>query len=375
MPPAPSAPDKNDPRLRQVTAAARALAGLISTARMYQVQHPAFQRAVEQQLAALAAAMDEAGEVVLYFADQQIRHGALALEPESGLMRTTAKWFEDRGVKGISLLPGLTAAELASFAGIMLSTDRNLETSGLTLCLEHAGIRHILEQKVKYGIIGRERVVYPPTAGSGPAAKAGSTPPAPVAAKTAAPTAAKTPTPAGASLKSWDLEAETTAGTRAVPPRLAGQKAVSSARRPLRDFVHSVFDAVSKNEATPPQAADIIAAEIETRIEEKADEVRAEQEGRIRRLEQVKDVLLEELDDLHLAALLIDPERRVVAMNKAARDLLGLIDKLQDGSPLDQFIRSGKERQTVELPGASRLAHMIIAPDAGEGNLMLVCLE
>lgn len=374
MPPGTSTPDKNDPRLRQVTAAARALAGLISTARMYQVQHPAFQRAVEQQLGALAAAMDEAGEVVLYFADGQIRHGALALEPESGLMRSSAKWFEDRGVKGVSLLPGLTASELAAFAGIMLSTDKKLETSGLTVCLEAAGIRHVLEQKVKYGIIGRERVVYPPASSAAPAAKTGGAPAAPAAPK-AGPAAPAKPAAASASMKSWDLESETTAGTRAVPPRLAGQKAVSSSRKPLRDFVHSVFDAVSKNEATPPQAADIIASEIETRIEEKVDEVRAEQEGRIRRLEQVKDVLLDELDDLHLAALLLDGAHQVVAMNKAARDLLGLIDKITDGSALDQFIRSGKERQTVELPGASRLAHMIIAPDSGEGNLMLVCLE
>ncbi|MBP7828287.1 MAG: hypothetical protein KA248_00065 [Kiritimatiellae bacterium] len=372
MPPPASTPEKNDPRLRQVTAAARALAGLISTARMYQVQHPAFQRAVEQQLAALAAAMDEAGEVVLYFADGQIRHGALALEPESGLMRSTAKWFEDRGVKGVSLLPGLTASELSAFAGIMLATDRKLETSGLTLCLENAGIRHVLEQKIKYGIIGRERVVYPPATGA--AAKAGPAAAGPAAPK-AGPASPARPAMKSAAPKSWDLESETTSEIRAAPPRLAGQKPVASGRRPLREFVSSVFDAVSKNEATPPQAADIIAAEIETRIDEKVDEVRAEQEGRIRRLEQVKDVLLEELDDLHLAAMLLDADHRVVAMNKAARDLLGLLDKIQDGSPLDQFIRSGKERQTVELPGASRLAHMIIAPDAGEGNLMLVCLE
>ena len=81
-------------------------------------------------------------------------------------------------------------------------------------------------------------------------------------------------------------------------------------------------------------------------------------------------------ENLHLAAIVLDVEMNVVGANDSGRRLIGNIGKIDPGTPIHDFVESRQERQTIEINGVSRLAHIILstARDKGEGT-MLICLE
>ncbi len=138
----------------------------------------------------------------------------------------------------------------------------------------------------------------------------------------------------------------------------------------------NVLDSVRKEQTTLHEASETIAQEFEQRLHEKVEEVRQQSEGKVRRLEKVKEVMLKELENLHLAAIVLDVEMNVVGANDSGRRLIGNIGKIDPGTPIHDFVESRQERQTIEINGVSRLAHIILstARDKGEGT-MLICLE
>ena len=79
---------------------------------------------------------------------------------------------------------------------------------------------------------------------------------------------------------------------------------------------------------------------------------------------------------LHLAAIVLDAEMNVVGANDSGRKLIGNIGTIDPDSPIYDFVESKKERQSIEINGVSRLAHIILstARDKREGT-MLICLE
>ena len=358
MPAPQQTPGQTPQRTAEVITAVRGLSTVLNTAAVYQITHPVFQRAVEQLVASLETALKGTGELPLFFGEGQVRLSTTPIEPGSTMFQKFAQGFESKGIRGISILRGVTTDELSKFVSILTSRSNDLAAQGLSALLERQGIRHIREQKVKIGIIGKDSVVQ----------QEEKTPPA-----------AAVKSPAAARPGEWDIEAgadeisldEAFKDFEPLPPSKP-----SADKPPIRHFVVNVLDSVRKEQTTLHEASETIAQEFEQRLHEKVEEVRQQSEGKVRRLEKVKEVMLKELENLHLAAIVLDVEMNVVGANDSGRRLVGNIGKIDPGTPIHDFVESRQERQTIEINGVSRLAHIILstARDKGEGT-MLICLE
>ena len=354
----PQPPGASAQKTAEVTSAVRGLCTVLNTALMYQTSHPVFQRSVEQEIGLLEIALKGVAEITLFFVGGEIRFGTLPVDPKSSALHKIAQGFESRGIKGLAIQAGVTADDIAKFVTIVTARSDEIETQGLAHSLERAGIRHIREHKVKIGIVGKDAVVRP-VEDKKPAAPA---------------SAAATPSRSGGS---WDIETGTDViSSGASLPEAAPSEPTTNAPRVFRKFVHSVLGAVDRRETTPAQAGELIAHEFETRLNEKVEEVRRESEVKVQRLERVKELMLRELENLHMAAVVLDTNMKVVGMNDPARKLLGPVEELEPGHPLREFVDSHKERQTIHIAGVTRLAHTIISTSEDhEDSTMLVCME
>lgn len=361
MPAPQQTPGTNPQKSVEAITAVRGLCTVLNTASVYQTTHPVFQRAVEQLVSALETALKGSSEIPLFFSEGQVRLSTTPIEPGVPMFQKFAQNFESKGIRGITILRGVTPDEITKFVMLITARSDDLRAQGLQTALDRQGVRHIREQKVKIGIIGKDSVVRPEEKAA----------PAPKPKSPSASSASR----AGA----WDIEAGTDElsldeAFKEFTPLPSPQ--TSTGKAPIRHFVASVLDSVQKQETTPQEASETIAQEFEERLNEKVAEVRQIGEVKIRRLEKVKDVMLKELENLHLAAIVLDAELNVVGVNELGRKLIGNIGKIDRDSPIHEFVESGKERQTIEINGLSRLAHIIIstARDRREGT-MLICLE
>jgi len=356
----PQPPGAGAQKTAEVTSAVRGLCTVLNTALVYQTSHPVFQRAVEQEFGLLETALKGVPDITLFFASGEIRYGTLAIDPGSAALRKLAQSFEARGIKGLAFHPGITADEISKFVTVVTARSNEIETQGLARGLENAGVRHIREHKVKIGIVGKDAVVRPEEEKKPPAAA-----PAAAPARPARPAVA------------WDIEAGTDVINLDNPlPDIAPTAPAKDAPRVFRKFVHNVLGSVERRETTAAQAGELIAQEFEAKLNEKVEEVRREGEVKVRRLERVKEVMLRELENLHLAAVVLDAELQVVGLNDPARRLLGNLQSLEPGHPLRAFVESRKERQTIHIAGVTRLAHTIISTSEDrEDSTMLICLE
>ena len=361
MPAPQQTPGQTPQKTAEVITAVRGLCTVLNTAAVYQITHPVFQRAVEQLVAALDTALKSAGEIPLFFSEGQVRLSTTPIEPGVPMFQKFAQNFESKGIRGITILRGVTPDELTKFVSLLTARSNDLQSQGLSAILDRQGIRHIREQKVKIGIIGKDSVVQQEEK------------PAPSSALKSP--AAAVPTRPG----EWSIEAgadelsldEAFKEFEPVPPPKAGQE-----KPHIRHFVTNVLDAVHKQKTSPQQASETIVQEFEQRLNEKVEEVRQIGELKAKRLEKVNEVMLKELENLHLAAIVLDSEMNVVGTNVSGRRLIGNIGKIDADSPIYEFVESRQERQTIEINGVSRLAHIILstARDKHEGT-MLICLE
>ena len=337
--------------------AVRGLCTVLNTATVYRITHPVFQRAVEQLITAIEAALKNSTELPLFFNEGQVRINTTPIESNSPMFTKFAQNFEAKGIHGITIQRGVTQEEITQFVTILTSRSDDVRKQGLQASLDRQGIRRIREQKVKIGIIGKDAVVHPEE----------KTPPAPK------------PSSPSSSAGAWDIEAGTdelsldeafSEFTPLPSPNPAESKA------PIQHFVSNVLSSVQNQETTIQEASETIAREFEERLNEKVEEVRQISEAKIRRLERVNEVILKELENLHFGAVVLDAEMNVVGTNDLGRKLIGNIGRIGRDSPIYDFVESKKERQTIEINGVSRLAHIIIstARDKHEGT-MLICLE
>ena len=361
MPVPQQTPGATPQKSAEVVAAVRGLCTVLNTASVYQITHPVFQRAVEQLVAALDTALKSSGEIPLFFSEGQVRLNTTPIEPGSSMFQKFAQSFEMKGIRGIAILRGVTPEEITKFVTLITSRSDDLQSQGLSAVLEHQGVRHIREQKVKIGIVGKDSVVRPEEQAAA----------APVSKPVSPPTS---PRPGA-----WDIEAGTDElsldeAFKEFTP-LPSPK-TPPGKHPIKHFVVNVLDSVQKQKTTLHEASESIAQEFEQRLNEKVEEVRQIGEVKVKRLEKVKEVMLKELENLHLAAIVLDADMNVVGANDSGRKLIGNIGKIDSDSPLYEFVESKKERQSIEINGVSRLAHIIIstARDKHEGT-MLICLE
>jgi hypothetical protein len=353
-------PGVNPQKNGDVLAAMQGLCTVLNTATVYQINHPIFQRAVEQLVMALEAALKGPGEIPLFFSEGQVRLGTTPIEAGSPMFQKFAQSFEGKGIRGITILRGVTVDEIIQFVTLITGRSGDLQMHGLSACLERRGVRHIREQKVKIGIVGKDSVVR---------SEEKATP---------STTLKSIPAPPAPHPSEWDIEAGTDDLSldqafrefEPLPPKTVQDKP------PIRHFVVHVLDSVQKHKSSLHEASEVIASEFEQRLNAKVEEVRQVSEAKVRRLEIVKEVMLKELEHLHLAAIVLDAEMNVVGANESGRKLIGNIGKIENDSPIYRFVESKLERLPIEINGVSRLAHIIIstARDKCEGT-MLICLE
>ncbi len=342
----------------EVAQAIRALSVLINTAYSYQTSHAVFRRAMEERLSLFEKALQGVKELPIFFNEGQVVYATSAIEPGTGMFQKLAQVFESLGIKGLSLIPGLSATDLARFVDALTTKADDIRTQGLQSVLDKVEVKTIREQKVKIGVLHDKK----------PAEAAKS--PAPAAPKPAVPKDR-----AGM----WELDdqvinLEADLAEKTAPLSSAERNEVVSKK--FRSFVHGILSAMDRREASPAQATEIIAGEFDQRLKDRVEEVRAEHERRIRRLETVKDVVLMEMENLHLAAVVVDSDMHVLGINALGKAIVGDIEEIAEDSPLGQFVASDKERQMVEIDGVTRMAHLIVAVDplTKEGS-MLISLE
>lgn len=340
----------NAARMPDVINAVRALGMLLNTAQTYQTSHVVFTRSLEERMPLFDTVLRGVKELSLVFQGGQVYHQGQPLEAGNIIFRKIAQVFQGLSVQGLALLPGLTSRELVALIEALIRKGDEVKSGGLQAVLDRAGVKKIREQKHRVGS----------GSGSGTGAKG-------------EPASRGRPRYLDLDTGGEDVKWEP------VPPPAAPEPS-PSAQHPrtqhFKSFVHGMLEAVVRREAPTEQVSDLIATEFDRHLAETAREIENQHERRERCLESVKDVVLTELENLHLAAVVLDADMTVLGANTTGRQLIGQADHLEAGSPLANFIASGKERQIVDLGGAMRMAHSIVAMDQVlRVGAMLITLE
>ena len=281
-----------------------------------------------------------------------------------------------KGVGGISWHSPLQTSELVDFIEIV---NRELERSvdSLQILLDRRGVGNIREEAVK--TVAADQVVADP-------GKSLEKEPAKAVAKPVKKPEASVfeldldavPIEDATSLSDLfetDSEPEPEPGSEPAPPPVQEKTECDFALSQLRICCHDILDEYDNKAISKQEAVDSLAYEFNERFEERVEEVRRETAIKIQRLENIKDMVMEELEQHGLAAVVATRELEVLSMNRTAREILGNIDRLPEGSPLAAFVRSGRQKQIIRIRGVSRRAHMIISSQQGDDGAILVCLE
>lgn len=332
--------------LPDAVAAVRALGIILNTRGIYNSSHPVFKRTLNDRIPILRKAMAGQTELRLRFETSQIYAGQRPVDPGSDIAERVAKSFEACGVQGIAFRPDITADDIAVLADIVSSKQTMAEGTSLQALLESRGVRSIVE--------------FTPT----------ETELAPADQARSGMSASR----AGAG-RTYELDAGSgNAETKDRGDDLDGE--MDQTIREYHAFVHKTLSCLSDDRRAVQQSADAIAFEFEVQLNRRIEDVKQQTESRIRRLENIKELMLIELQELKLAAVLVDSRRIVLEANAAGREIIGGLKQIADDSPLGQFIRSGKEKQRLRINNATRIAHIIISEHVNtpEG-VMLICLE
>ncbi|MFH0880167.1 MAG: hypothetical protein V2A34_10685 [Lentisphaerota bacterium] len=345
----------DDPqKIGEVASMMRAFGVLYNTGMTYQTTHAVFLRSVEERMPLFEAALKGASEITIYFSEGQIRFGNASLDAGLSMFRDLAQKFEKMNVSGLTFLPGLSSLDLKKFIGVLATKSNDIRPKGLQTFLDHEGVKTIRERKGRLGLIKETP----------------SAPPSP-----AEPKAKQTVVSRRADTMTWDI-AGGGGGEPEPGPSRNPREPADMGERVFRGFVRDVLHSVEDQQTSTTQAADSISNRFTEILHERIEDVRRESEVKIRRLNTVKDVVLQELESHHLAAIVCDTQRNILACNESGRRIIGSNTTITKGSALEQFIASGLERQVIELEGVPRVAHVILSvePLSREGA-MLISIE
>ncbi|MFA4945033.1 MAG: hypothetical protein WC789_10080 [Lentisphaeria bacterium] len=337
----------------------------------YGPDHPVLRRTILSQMRLLEPLLAAEGGLTLLFHNDQVWSGALPVDSGNPVCRRLAQLFQGRNVGGITLEAGLTEEELATFLDIIARQGDQLKLEGLQPLLDEAGIIGIVERKEKL-VLSQEE----PLAAPAPRHEAPPSPPLP-----------PRPAAAGVSVEEW---AKAMVGQ---PPQAAPQpvdlggildeglpadvRPPIGEDQPIGDYVNLLMADVLLKRTMPVSASKAIGKVFERRLEAKVREFRIEMERRVNILEQVRDMMLEELDGKSLAALLLDREFHVLAMNRTAQALLGKLERIAASSPLHPFLDAHSRCERLTFPdGVERTVYRVLSADSDRHDLViLVCIE
>lgn len=347
----PETPGLAPEKTARVVSAVRALCVIFNTSLTYDTHHQVFRAAVEERMSIFRAALEGTSGIPLYFIDGHVRLGSLSLEPGSSLFQKLSERFQLVGISGISIRPGLSPEDIVKLVEIVVSNAEEIAKHGLQRLLSKAGVNTIVEHRVRTQdaepVSGKRKSKSRPSADQGD-----------VSAENVIP-------------GTWDIGASEASRVFTLEHYDA-----SYATKTFKDFVSGAISALSRKEADFREVADIISTEFEHRLNEKLRVVQREHERKVRLVGVMRDLVLRELEVMHLAALIIDSHLNVLACNQTGRDMLGNASRLETGTSLEAFIGSQVERQVIEINGVTHEAHLLtsILRETGE-KIMLVSLE
>ena len=346
--------------IQALAEAVRALGVVLNIAAIYKDEHPVFRRALAERFPAIQAAAASRPRLVLTFINGVVCADDRPVDAKAEGLSRVARLFETRGVRGLILLPGVTDAEVAALAVLMSRRTIGGESRSLQEQLRQEGIISIRE------FVPRQRGGAADQADDAPGEGDGD-----VSAAIAPP-----------SSLTFSLDE---LGSDAYSFEQAFGQIDSGADRPsphnervteFRAFVGSMIAKAVRETSSEQQAVDAITDDFEARLNEEVEEVKKQTESRIRRLENIKEMVLEELESLSLAALVVDAQMNVVAANRSGRNLFDAGERLAKRGDLEIFIASGKEKGEVVIKGKTRKANLVISesPHPDEGAF-LICIE
>ena len=401
-----SGPARGD-RTAEVAAVVRAFALAQNAVLSYGPDHPVVTRTIQEQMPLLDQILGELRELTLVFGNQQVLWNDAPLDAGNALIQKFAQQFALKGITAISLLSGLTGEEVRRFFVLLKSAADQLPTVGLQAVLERDGIRNLREVKVERtvqrvtgdrsggadssGAVGTRTVVSGISAGGVATVTTRPPPSRPPAASPGGRTvgsdagrglASGAESAAGASGKRSPVRTESSiVGVKPVASKGAGGSGGGSGTKAadiagFQEFVKDVLTEVSWRATTPVVGAERITAEYSQRLTQKVDEVRQQTARQIRCLENIRDVMLTEMDNLKVPAILLDANHGVVEANDAARALIGKMARFEAGSPLHTFLISGRERALVDVGGTRRTAHRLLSSGSDAASaVVLLALE
>jgi hypothetical protein len=377
-------------RVNDVAAMVRTLGALYNTSLTYGPNHPVVARVIREQLPLIEGCLRDLKEIRLFFLNGLVRYGTTPLEPGNSLFQRLSQVFSDKHVSGIIIVAGVTADEIRKLVQILVKPGDDVAERGLQALLEQEGVRSIRESQQKIGLINTAAAAAVGGAGGSGNSGGGS------GTGSAAPAAGS-----AAKIKGnvWDLSGdlpdlyEDVPVKAAVPTASAGQVAAGVGQSdggagggggnatlgeapPFREFVHDVVVDVNLGRSSPAAASEKITVEFEKRIQDRTEEVERRSATRIRSLENVRDVMLTEMETLRMPAVLVDHELHLLGANASGRALVGRSSQVLPGSALHRFLSSEREREAVDLPGGRRVAHKVLAIGADkESSVTLITLE
>ncbi len=320
----------------------------------YGGSHPVVARTVEEYFPAFDTVAKNNRDITLQFIHGQVRVGNQPIDPGNAQFGRVAQLFASRGVTGIQLTLGLRLEDLKKFVDLMARQGDKVVEMGLQVMMDLNGVRNIREKRDRQ--VGEDSIISRKVSQGGNSYAVDLT----------------------GIVEEEDVEVippKKDDDDDLPPPPPPPERSKESSE--FRSYVVTVLAEVSSRRTPATLAAERIADEYEKRLRGKVEEVRKESSVQIKRLENIRDLMLNELEHMRLAALLVDGDLKVIAMNSGAENLIGRQAVLPPGDPLVRFLAGGLERETVTLPsGEVRSAHRILSSgETPADTVILVSLE
>ncbi len=367
-------PDKNE--VLGVAEMARNLAIILNTSVVYHQRHPVFLRAVSDRWPEIVQVLQASkGSVELIFWEGQVFFNGVSVEPGNTMLKKLTANLNGKGVKGLAWSKNCTQNELIELVDA-LNNEVGKSSGSLEEALRKRGVKSIRE-------IRQTAVDYSSGEPEKTAAKTEETPKDRSRKTTDSPRAYQSAAAPVFELNMGDFDSNEnvspdkneTSFRREREEADVDQEEDPAVSR-IRSQCHQILTDYELGKTTKYQATQVLAEKFKKDLDERTHEIRQQTEAKIKRLENIKDLVMLELEQRALAALVITPNLRVLSMNRSAKELLGDIEWLDVKSSLAASIRSGGDKETLEINGVYRQAHVIISEASErESGTILICLE
>mgnify|MGYP006281396937 FL=1 len=338
-----------------VTEIVKALGILLNTGSVYDVEHPVFDRTLDERFGVFEDGLRETGNIKLEFREGQVVYKNIHLEPGADMFEKISRRLQAKGLTGLIIKTRLKKEDIKKFVHLLKQMKDSKSSIEINDLIQREKIRGLSAF----------------TAAENTHSRAVST----------------TETPGvqhdrQAERKMFELDdnpgieamqLEDVFDTAQSADEATGMNEV---KQNFEVYVDDVLDKMQADQISHADACASITDEFETQLNLQIEDYKSKTETRIRRLENIKDLVLDELESLELAAIVVDQQLNVIALNKSGRRLLGRINRLERGTPLAQFVAASREKQKLKIKGEERTAHLVIS-EASQGNdgAMLICLD